>query len=147
MKFRLYKMFNTVLLMILIAIFTSMSFGIYLYAFESNPPVVINNNPVPTDRKIYHLGDNIYVTFDYCRYTDVPVTRYVSFYDGISFQLPPITGAGGKTGCNINKTKVATIPISLPIGTYHLEVRSEYRVNLLIERYVEWESQEFLVLP
>ena len=137
---------NHILLCLLFLVGVSMVTGFYLYKFDANPPVVINNSPIPTDKDIYHLGDDIYVTFDYCRYTDVPVTRYISFTDGLSFQLPPLTVSGGNVGCDTNTTRIATIPLSLPLGDYSIEGKSEYQVNFLATRIVTWKTQEFTVI-
>ncbi|MFZ2992534.1 MAG: hypothetical protein WA061_02350 [Microgenomates group bacterium] len=145
-KIKVEKTLNKILIGILVLIAMSMGAGMYLYLFDMNPPLIIHNNPIPTDKSTYHLGEDIYVTFDYCRYTDAPVERYISFIDGMTFQLPPVYSAGGEIGCNINKTKIATVPLSLPTGIYHLRGKSEYDVNFLATRYVTWESEEFQVV-
>lgn len=141
---KFYKLINLLLLFSLFVISLGIIFGTYLYVFQDSPPVIMNNLPFQVDKTIYHVGDSIYVTFDYCRYTKVAVTSYVSFVDGLSFIAPPISFAGGKSGCHIMKVELMKVP-NLPSGEYTIIGKNEYRINFLSIRYVDWYTTSFRI--
>ena len=128
----------------LIIIALGIIFGTYLYAFQDNPPATVSNLPFKVDKLVYHVGEPIFVTFDYCRYTDVPVTRYVYFIDGLSYVVPPVTSAGGTPGCHIAKIELLKTP-DLPTGEYTIVGKNEYKVNFLATRYVNWYTVNFRI--
>lgn len=131
---------------VLILVALSLVAGLYLYAFQDNPAVIIKNSPLPTDKTLYHPGNTIFVTMDYCKYTSVPLTRYVSFSDGLVFALAPVSVAGGAPGCRVQQVAVAVVPFTLPSGTYHLVGINEYHVNILATRETRWYSSDFVVV-
>ena len=141
------KYINRLMLTILMVISVALVLGIYLYAFHENPAMVIKNSPVPTDKTTYHIGDEIFATFDYCRYSLAPATRYVTFSDGLLHSIPTITIPGPGIGCFVIAGNIATVPPSLPPGRYHIVGRHVLEVNFLATRYVEWQTTEFDVLP
>jgi len=124
----------------------AMVWAIYLVAFQGNPPSRIFNDPLPVDKAVYYPGDDIVITIDYCRYTEVPFTSNVSFVDSLVFALPPHVIVGAPKGCGVVNGFVATVPESLPPGTYYLLGRNVYEVNVLATRTLAWTSQSFEVV-
>ena len=117
--------------------------GAYLIAFHENPAAVIYNNPMPTDKLVYSRGDTIYFTIQYCRYTTVPTTTYISFVNFLIYDVPPRTFQGGPAGCGTVRGGVVVIPDNLPPGKYHLIGKNKYDVNFLVSRYTNWHTAEF----
>lgn len=138
--------FDWLLLSVIIIMTLSLVAGIYLYTFHENPPAEISNLPLPVDKAVYHVGDTIFGTIDYCNYTNAPVTMYVSFVDDLLFTIPTHISAGAPPGCSKIYGKIVTIPLALPPGTYYLISKNEYKVNFLVTRYIEWYSVSFEVI-
>ena len=131
----------------LVIVAISLVFELYLYLFHENPALVINNaTQLQTNKLKYRAGEDIYVTFDYCRYTTAPATRYVQFVDSLMFNYPPITIPGLGVGCHVVSGNVATVPASLPVGRYYILGKHELQVNFLARRIVEWRTVEFEVV-
>lgn len=141
---KLHRFINIFLLLSLVIISLGIVFGTYLYGFQDNPPAIVKNTPFKVNKKIYHVGDALIVTFDYCRYTDVAVTRYVYFVDGLSYIAPPVTSAGGKIGCHVASVEILKVP-NLPSGEYTIIGKNEYKVNFLATRYVNWSTESFVI--
>lgn len=122
-------------------------FGVWLYAFDANPAIKIHNSPIPVDKAVYRAGDNVIAVFDYCRYTLVPATRYVSFADGLLHNVPPVEIPGLGVGCFVGvAATIAVIPDSLPPGRYYIIGKHELKVNVLATRITSWQTQEFEVV-
>lgn len=138
---------NRILLSLLGAISIGIVLLTYLYALDQNPPIEFYNLPFPTDKQTYQVGDNIVLTADYCRYTDVSYTLNLRFVDGIAFTIPEVHRAGASRGCNQVDFQIVTVPDVLPPGTYYLRGKNEYKVNFLAVRVIEWTSQPFEIIP
>jgi hypothetical protein len=138
---------NRILLALLFVISMGLILFTYLYAFQHNPPIELLNVPFPTDKSKYSVGDNIVITTEYCRYTDVSYTLNLDFVDGLRFSTPEQRRAGASPGCGKVDVKIVTVPDNLPPGTYYLKGKNEYQVNFVANRVVEWTSQSFEVIP
>ena len=137
---------NKLLFALLIFIMLSIVIVTYLYVFDKNPATVISNSPLPVNKAVYHSGEAIIATIEYCRYTNVPTITYISFVNDLIFDVPSRTITGAPIGCGTVQGKIVTIPNSLPPGTYHLVGKNEYKVNFFATRYVEWYSEPFEVI-
>lgn len=138
---------NRILLTLLVAVATIIIVFTYFYAFDANPAIEFYNLPFPTDKSEYRAGDVIYLTADYCRYTNVSYTLHLAFIDGLRFTVPEIHRIGAGMGCDIVTFSVIEIPDKLPPGIYYLQGKNEYEVNFVATRVVEWTSQSFEVMP
>lgn len=136
-----YWLQMTVIFMALGAMVT----GFWMRHVEANPPIEFFNIPFPTTEKAYHPGDAVEIYAEWCRYTDKPVTRFVEFRDALILPIPPIQRAGGSAGCGKGNVVAAIIPDGIPPGTYHIFAKSEYKINPLAHRVVEWRTVEFEV--
>ena len=141
-----HRLTNYCLLVFLVAVSISIVLAVYLYAFDQNPASEVFNSPVPVDKDVYHIGDSIYATIEYCRYTQVPHIRHLAFEDTLVFYLPPESVVGLPLGCGKLKVLIAVVPNSLPPGTYRIVGRTEYRVNFLATRYTDAYTETFQVI-
>lgn len=130
---------------LLIVASMSMIAGIYLYMFHENPPAVLMS-PIPVDKAVYRRGEPVFGTVEYCRYTKVPVTVYISFVDSLVYTVPPHVTTGMPIGCGTIYSKLVDVPVSFPLGTYYLIGKNGYKVNFLVTRYVEWYTVPFEVI-
>ena len=140
------KHLNHLLLTLLALVAVFLVTGIYLYAFDQNPATVITNSPMPVDRAVYRAGDPILATIEYCRYTKVPFTTYISFSDTLIFDIPPREAVGAPVGCGTVQGKLAVTPDNLPPGNYHLVGKNVYQVNFMAFRVTDWYTVEFEVV-
>lgn len=115
--------------------------GMYLYFWQSNPPLEIRNNPMPV-----RVTDNtVVMTVDGCKFTDRPASIDISFVDSFIYNIPTMTMSGLSNGeCKKAELSIP-IPENLPSGEYYLRGKSTYDVNVLATRTVEWESQAFMI--
>jgi hypothetical protein len=111
---------------VLVAFFLFMIYIFYLMTFSGGTPVVYTKSIMPA--KV--VGDQVDVTVSLCRYSDKPFTSYVSFTNGIIFDVPPIIISGIGLGCQ-DVHKFFDIPTELPSGTYFLTVRNVFEINKL----------------
>lgn len=144
---RKYIPINRILLTLLITITVGIVIFTYLHAFQNNPPIEFYNLPFPTDKQQYTHGEDIKITAEYCRYTDVPYTLNLRFVDGLIFVVPEYRRTGASEGCDTVTFIIAKVPEQLPPGTYYLHGKNEYQVNEFATRLVEWTSQKFEVTP
>lgn len=134
----------TCAILIILAIVGTSEF-VYLYWIDDNPPVTFANMPFPLDTATYEAGDTIIMTVDYCRYTNAPTVAYRSFHNDVTWFLPISVSSGAPEGCDVINVPIS-LPKYLPLGKYYLFGRSEYKVNFLMTRRVEWRSVEFEVI-
>lgn len=108
-------------------IFTYFIDGIYY-----QPPLISYDIIVSTDKKIYKVGESVYVTGNYCfgRDRDNAVIKGWTFVDGLIYSVPNFTSyIAYKKGCQTITAYVTDIPKALPLGIYHLEGTLTYEVN------------------
>lgn len=119
---------------------------VYMAFVYQNPPIVFNNSPFPVEPVRVRAGDELIVTVDRCRYTNVPVTIHrVWINDLVHFQ-PPAPQSGAPAGCSVDRISV-DVPADLPPGHYHIFYRFEYVVSpISFPRIVEAESMPFEVI-
>jgi len=140
------RMFNQLLIAILVGVLVLIMGSIYLMAFHENPAMVINS-PVLVDKNEYRAGEAIIATFDYCRYSNAPATRYISFSDGLFYNLPTVTIPGLGKGCFVVSSNIAVVPAGLPPGTYFIIGKHMLDVNVLASRITDWYTVEFEIIP
>ena len=64
----------------LVAIFAAACLVMYWLHFQDNPPLVVNNDPLPvvSEQGVYRSGDTIRFAFVFCRYSTGEVVATVS---------------------------------------------------------------------
>lgn len=107
---------------------------------------VIKNDPAPTDKSQYYPGDRLIYTLESCVYIDGPTIITKSFVNDIVYILPE-KHVNQYTGCRTEDISSTVIPHNLPPGKYHLLFRAEHEINSFRQVTIEWETQEFEVLP
>ena len=122
----------------------------YLYVFDANPPIKFDQEVLPVEESYVERWGYVTVNPSWCRYTDVPTFIYYSIVDWMEYNMPRMTyvGSAGKNECFDGKTthKTYRIPENIPFWRYHLHIKLEYRVNRLITRYVNVETEEFNIV-
>jgi hypothetical protein len=124
--------------------------GIYLFFFYQDPPLVILNDPVPTDKQQYKAGDRIVISVNAEIRSQSPSTLYIRWRGdpqpvGVPISELPI--GSFPLGLQDRTFPIAAVPQILLPGTYYLEVRSFYEVSFLnIDRNVFWRSTSFEVI-
>jgi len=134
---------STVITAVLLA---GVAWLVYLVHFDDNPPVTFNELPFPVEKAVYHTGEPIVATLDFCRYTDVGFTAHNSFVNELIYALPSFTASGAQQGCHKIQARLSVIPVHLPPGRYRLMGRNVYCVNVLACRTVEWSTVEFTII-
>lgn len=117
----------------------------YLMLFDDNPPSTVDL-PIQVDKEFYEPGDEIALSVNICRYTDVAAHLYVSYFNldtGIAYIQPETAVSSAPQGCSYF-TRVEIVP-EVPPGTYVRRSRAEYQVNALIARSVDMYTEEFEV--
>lgn len=119
----------------------------YLYVFDANPPVKFDQKIMPVIEHTVERWWFVTINPSWCRYTNVPAIIYYSVVDWMEYNMPRMTyvGSAWKDECFdwITTKKSYRIPLNIPVGRYHLHIKLEYRVNRLVTRYVNVESEEF----
>jgi len=133
------KILNTLSMAIIIFTIGTLLLGIF-WMFEDNPPVSYPNQP----SKAIVKGSNVYMTLEYCRYSDKPFTSYATFVDGILFHLQPEKISGTGVGCG-NLTRAYPIPETLPNGKYKMVFRNEFEINPISTISVSQETEYFII--
>jgi len=131
----------------IVAIFAAASLVIYSLHFQDNPPLVVNNEPLPlvVEQETYKPGDRIIFNLDFCRRSDGAIRMTRRWIDGLMYIEPEEHLAGGRPECVVRNI-VATVP-NLPPGIYHVEYDVSYYVNLLAgERLVTFKTATFEVV-
>lgn len=119
---------------------------VYWLHFQDNPPLVVNNAPLPVvgEQDVYKPGDTIRFDFDFCRRSRGEITRTRRWIDGLMYTEPPLTIAGGEREC-VHTTLLATVP-NIPPGRYSVEYDLRYHVNPLASRLVTFRTAYFEVV-
>lgn len=114
----------------------------WLY-FQDNPPLVVNNEPLPLvlDRETYAPGDRIIFGLDFCRRSTGAIHLTRRWIDGIMYIEPEESITGGNREC-AKRNIFATVP-DIPPGIYHLEYHVSYEVNPLATRLVTFRTVDF----
>lgn len=118
---------------------------IYWLHIQSNPPIVVNNEPLPVTSPltVYQPGDTITFHLDFCRHTTGAIRFTRRWIDGLMYIEPETYVSGGEREC-LARDLIATVP-NLPPGLYHVEYNVIYKVNPLAERAVTFRTQPFEV--
>lgn len=116
---------------------------LFLSIFPIRVFEVKNPTNIQVDRERYMAGDEILLTFDYCKYVDVrPTVRKELINDTII--LLSSEGRQLLTGCHTVKVP-HVIPLNSPSGIYNIHIFLEYRVNLIRTVNYELWTEEFTI--
>jgi hypothetical protein len=130
---------NKIVLGMLLVIIIIVLLFIGVYIFYGNNPV--NYNGI---MKAEVVGNTVDVEVAYCRNYNIPFTSYVSFVDGIVFDLVPEKVGGASVGCGVVH-RIWNIPDTLPDGTYHLDVRNEFEVTTFKTVTKGYRTTDFII--
>jgi len=129
----------------LLSVISVVSIAFYIIVFYQNPASTIVS-PIPVDKDVYHIGDQIIGTIDYCRFTEVEFDTVINFINGIIYDLPTRHAKGAPVGCGIVGGRLTDVPEGLPVGiSYRLEGTNNYEVFPGIWRKTPWYTEEFEV--
>jgi hypothetical protein len=111
-----------------ILLFASLSLMVFAY-WSFYPYKTIEHYPdsYALGKTTLKQGETTFYEFNYCKFSDAPVTLYKQFIDGIVYEAP-VYPAFLQVGCGSAKIDI-TIPVNLPPGEYYLKVEANYKVN------------------
>jgi hypothetical protein len=116
------------------------------WAFFPREVLIIKEpNAVRLDKNIYHKGDRITYTLDYCKKVNIPGTILRSLVDGIRINYVAYYNNLG-VGCGVISNADLVIPDFVTAGTYHIEATAEYQVNPIRKVLHNWRSVDFQVV-
>lgn len=124
-------------------------FLLAFWAFWPYQPLVIKNyspaDTVHTSSLIYHMGDAVGYTLNYCKNTSVPATVTRILVDGQQILL---SGDGGSLaqGCHEALVQTAIIPTTINPGKYHLDITVHYQMNPIQNVAVHYVTNSFSVI-
>lgn len=145
MKLRTYKIINSIIIGTLLFMVLTVMYVGYLVLIDANPPITIEI-PLKVDKAVYKPGEDMAITANICRNTDVPAQLYVSFTEtdkGLTYLMQEETVSSAPLGCN-TFTRVVHAP-DIPSGKYIRVTRAEYRVNFFANRIVEFHTEDFYI--
>ncbi len=109
--------------------------------------VITVENPlqIKVDKALYHHGDRVTYTFDYCKTRDLigMVSRALVNEVRISYSE---TYSNLAVGCNNVKVSTLFIPEYAPPGKYHLELTGEYKLNPIRTYTIYLQTVDFMVV-
>jgi len=123
-----------------------MIIGIIILYFLYYPynPLVFNDLEFPVVNKVIHQGDMLYYHSNYCKYMDLSALVTRTFANNILY-LTPSTITNRPMGCN-NIVIGVLVPPELPIGSYQIKMRYDFRVNPIRTITILENTEEFEVL-
>lgn len=133
-----------------IALFLCLSFILgtfYLIAIDANPPVSIESVPSISPDRVYP-GELVTVSTDYCKRTDVDASLNAFWRresDGLVWEFTQRVTNVGVKGCGTLILPL-NIPSDIPPGEWQRVNVATYKVNLLVSRTEQWESDYVTVL-
>jgi hypothetical protein len=101
------------------------------------------NEPITTDKEIYHANDILLYNLNYCKNSDVIVTVSRGFVDGVIYSMPDVS-ASNPEGCRTTEIQVQ-VP-NLPTGKYKLRVTYTYQVNPIRRFSLTYFTNEFSIV-
>ena len=116
---------------------------IYWLTYPYNP-LVFNDFEFPIINKVIHQGDMIYYRSNYCKYMNLPALVTRTFANDILY-VTPSTVTNRPMGCNVITIGVS-VPHELPIGSYQIKMRYDFRVNPIRTITILENTEEFEVL-
>lgn len=126
-------------LLSLISIVVLYGMVLLFYPFRT---LVVNESTAKT--QTIKAGDVFVYTIDYCKYTEKPAIVSRTFHktdESVSVPFPFVNTISVE-GCNITDVPLQTFPTITP-GTYYLLVDVEFKINVLRNVHVIFQTNEF----
>jgi hypothetical protein len=108
-------------------------------------PVTYNNLPHTVDKQEYKPGESLYLTVDFCRYSNIVPEIRRSFVDGVVYNLHSTVSPSNEIGCFVRQVGI-TVPTTLNPGTYYITTNFRYKVNPIRTIEIITVSQKFQVV-
>ncbi len=116
---------------------------VYFLFIDGNPPIVINNEPLPISAETARPGETIIMVYDFCKNSKTQSELY-SFWqrkeDGLIWEQSRRELSVSNIGCHVFKIPLV-IPEDIPPGEWKRYNSATFRVNLLATHTVDWESE------
>ncbi len=122
---------------------------IFVWSFDNEPVLTVNNSPFPTRTIREHPtgGGVVFLTADYCKTSDIEGDLRVSFLAQTREVFLPITKERTPKGCHKVELPIV-IPKDIAPGEYKIKFRVTYDKNPLKQNeVVEFESQKVIIDP
>lgn len=126
------------LILLNVILLAVIAYGTYLWAFEDNPPIVIE--ALTFTDTAYVPGDTAVLPFSFCKHTDAPGTMRMSWVSdsGDVLMRPAVDLAYAPPSCRERNLQIE-IPELAP-GQWALHLTFVYQVNFMAERVVDVEA-------
>lgn len=124
-------------------------YSLFLDGVWFNRPIDIQNiESLETDKKFYHLGDQVKVHVKFCKYRNLPVHLQWNLIDSYMIPFPPkvVSGGGLPIGCHDIWTDVEKIPDIADDEQARFEAILYYKVNSLREVALSMKTQTFTII-
>lgn len=127
--------------------------SIYIVIFYQQPPLIILNDPVPTDKQVYQPGDRVIIHLEAEIRSQSPSRTFIRWVSGTPGEPPypvsELTGEALPIGHLERDISIVVVPISIMPGFYRLKMASVYDVHFLpgSQRTVTWYTQAFKIVP
>jgi hypothetical protein len=115
-----------------------------------NPVIRVLEDPmvIETTEKVYHPGDEIYISYKFCKLRDIEAVTNWRLVDGQVILFAPITkrvplGCYGTDKPYI--TRIARVPLEIESGVWHLEGETTFRLNPINSQAYERKTVEFII--
>lgn len=118
----------------------------YFLVIDANPPAVINSVP-SIEPNVVEAGEVVVVTTDFCKYTSAEssLTAYWQRRDdGLIWDLTERDLSIAANRCGILVLPLV-VPSDIPPGDWKRVNVATYKVNFMVSRTVEWESEYITV--
>jgi hypothetical protein len=119
-------------------------YGYWMFPVGPKAIVIHNAANVSVDKEVYHPGDRIHYTLDYCKEASSPARVHRTLVNSIKISYTEIL-SDLPTGCRKITVSDLEIPEFATPGIYHLESTSERQVNPLRTEYTTWRSVDFRI--
>jgi hypothetical protein len=142
------KWFHAVSVICMLIICFAVVMAMYMLAdgVDFNVPMKIQDSELITTQGVYHPGDNVEATFEYCKGRDIPgfvdwqlVDTYIRFYPAQRIDLP--------LGCHSYNILLGSVPSDVASESYHFTGTLTYKINSLTSVSYSVYSDTFTVVP
>lgn len=112
------------------------------WKLEPSDVVSVSNEPFPTEKAEYRVGERIKYYVDYCK--KLPVEGTIYRYVGVRLVTTELSNFD--EGCRSIEQDSVTIPIDAKEGWTNIKIVSEYYINPIKTVKYTRHTQDFLVV-
>ena len=120
----------------------------YLLFVDGNPPITLNNEPLPISVEIASPGDEVYMVNDFCKHTEARSELHAFWQrkeDGLIWAQTRNELSVSNEGCQV-LTIPLVIPPDIPPGEWKRVNIATYQVNVLGKHTADWESEYITIV-